>query len=74
MTVQLEVAGMHCSSCSSLIEEVVLEVAGVSAARFDLERAGGEVRLDPSVVTAEELCDVIGELGYRATSAGADRT
>jgi copper chaperone CopZ len=69
-TVRLEVSGMHCISCVSLIEEVLLDVDGVASASFDLEQARGDVSYDPATVTSDQLCDVIVDLGYRATATG----
>ena len=67
ITVDLLVSGMHCASCVALIEEVVADIAGVSSVRVDLDRAASEVRFDPGVVTADQLCAVIGDLGYQAS-------
>lgn len=67
VTVDLSVSGMHCDSCVALIEEVVAEINGVSSVRVDLKQATSEVRFDPSLVSTDELCAVIGDLGYQAS-------
>jgi copper chaperone CopZ len=69
-TIELTVTGMHCGSCSALIEESLGEHAAVSAASVDLESARAVVTYDPSRLDADGLCAVVAEAGYSATPAG----
>jgi copper chaperone CopZ len=69
-TVELTVTGMHCSSCSALIEESLGELPAVSTASVDLDSARAVVTYDPSQLDADGLCAVVAEVGYSATPVG----
>jgi copper ion binding protein len=64
VSVTLEISGMHCSSCSALIEEALGDVAGVSSVHVSLTQASGKVSFDAEDVTEQELCAVVRDLGY----------
>jgi copper ion binding protein len=67
---QLTVEGMHCASCVALIEEVLGERAGVTAAQVDLQAARAVVEYDPSALDVEQIRAAIAEAGYTATPVG----
>ncbi len=69
VTVRLDIDGMHCASCSSLIEKVVgtrMEV--VDACAVNLANNTGSVRFDPERVSLEQILKTIDDLGYHATA------
>jgi copper chaperone CopZ len=68
--VEFVVEGMHCGSCSALIEETLAEQPGVSAASVDLESARAVVSFTPTDLSVEELRSAIEEVGYSATPVG----
>jgi copper chaperone CopZ len=69
-TIELTVTGMHCGSCSALIEEELAEHPAVTAASVDLDSARAVVTYDPSRLDADGLCAVVAEVGYSATPVG----
>jgi copper chaperone CopZ len=69
-TAELAVGGMHCESCATLIEEILVEQHGVRAASVDLERGRAHVEYDASRLGVEELAGVIVGAGYSADPAG----
>jgi Cu+-exporting ATPase len=69
-SVVLLVEGMHCGSCSALIEETLQEQAGVTGATVDLESARAVVDFDPSAIDVHALTAAVAEAGYAATPAG----
>lgn len=71
VTVALDVAGMHCPSCAALIEESLLEQAGVANATVDLEAAHAAVTFDPGVAALDDLCAVVAGLGYEVALSPA---
>ncbi|HTT92446.1 MAG TPA: heavy-metal-associated domain-containing protein [Acidimicrobiales bacterium] len=66
VTVELKITGMHCASCSALINETLADSPGVLKASVDLEPGLAVVAYDPRVVTLEGLVSMIAELGYGA--------
>jgi copper chaperone CopZ len=69
-TVQLSVEGMHCGSCVALIEESLVDTAGVMSASVDLDSARAVVDYDPSLVGVDDLRSTIADAGYSATPVG----
>ena len=64
---ELAVVGMHCRSCALLIEDTLVEQAGVRTATVDFEAAHARVEYDPVAVTPEELCAAVVDAGYQAS-------
>jgi copper chaperone CopZ len=69
-TAEFEVSGMHCGSCVALIEETLLEQAGVASASVDLDAARAVVGFDPQRVGADQLGALITDTGYPAVPVG----
>jgi copper chaperone CopZ len=65
-SVRFAVEGMHCTSCTALVEESLGERAGVLAVSVDLEAGEALVTFDPAEVGVTELSSVIAEAGYPA--------
>lgn len=65
----LAIDGMHCGSCSALIEETLVEDLGVASAQVDLDRGRATVVFDPSVHSVTDLCDAVAAAGYTAAVA-----
>ena len=63
---ELTVEGMHCQSCASLIEEVLLEDSSVSSAVVDSGANRAVVTYLPATTSVEHLCALVAEVGYRA--------
>jgi len=62
--------GMHCPSCSMLIQMDVSDLPGVTAVSADHRTGMTEVVYDESVVTADEIIESIAKAGYGAELAG----
>ncbi|MGP8060601.1 MAG: cation transporter [Acidimicrobiales bacterium] len=66
----LAVAGMHCASCAALIEESLVERAGVLGAHVDLTTERAVIDFDPVQVDVGALCAIVAETGdYRASTS-----
>ncbi|MEX5712159.1 heavy metal-associated domain-containing protein [Parafrankia sp. FMc6] len=61
------VEGMHCGSCSLLIDDALEDLPGVRAAQTALKQARTTVELDLSQNSPQDVVKVIEELGYRAS-------
>jgi copper chaperone len=66
---KLVVTGMHCASCSSLIDETLEELPGVVSSSTDLRRETTTVEYDPAQTSVSALADEIAKLGYPAYPA-----
>ena len=68
-TVDLKTGGMHCSSCSMLIEMTLDELPGVSSASADYRSGVARVEFDPAVVSVDRIIAAVIEAGYTAEAA-----
>ncbi len=66
MAVTLATTGMHCGSCSMLIDMTVGDMAGVSEAKTDLASGQTEVIFDPDTVSVDDIIAAIRAIGYDA--------
>ena len=62
----LVVTGMHCVSCSLLIDESVEELPGVISSSTDLRRETTTVEYDPAQTSLTVIAEEISKLGYSA--------
>ncbi len=58
------VKGMHCASCSSIIEKTLKKTEGVHSAEVNYATETAKVHFDESKTSAEELSKKIQPLGY----------
>jgi copper chaperone len=66
---RLSVQGMHCSSCSMLIDEALEDLPGVVSASTSVRKARTEVDYDPAVTSLDVITKAVAELGYTARPA-----
>lgn len=62
----LAVTGMHCTSCSLLIDETLEELPGVISSSTDLRRETTTVEYDPAQTSSAVIAEEIAKLGYSA--------
>ena len=65
----LVVTGMHCPSCSILIDETLEELPGVVSSSTDLRRETTTVEYDPAQTNLTAIADEIAALGYAVRPA-----
>lgn len=65
--VALNIAGMHCNSCSSGIQMVLQSTDGVINASANYESKKGEVEFDEEKTNIDTIIKAIDQLGYKAT-------
>jgi copper chaperone CopZ len=68
-TTLLQIEGMHCDSCTALVEETLVEDLGVVTAEADLGSGRATVTYDPSKHSVDDLCAAILAVGYEARPA-----
>lgn len=62
------VSGMHCASCSLLIDDALEDLPGVQDTRTDLRAKRTTVQLDTTLTTPQQVIDTITDLGYTVTT------
>lgn len=70
-TLQLDIEGMHCASCSSRVEEALGQVPGVVAAHVNLVTNQARVEFNPARANAHRLTVAVNEAGYGARPTSA---
>jgi copper chaperone len=67
VTNHLATSGMHCSSCSMLIDMTLADLEGVTDSRTD--HASGEtvVTYDEDALDLQQIIEAIRSVGYEAT-------
>jgi copper chaperone len=61
------VDGMHCGSCSLLIDDALEDLPGVSGSHTEVKAGRSTVQLDTSLTDTREVIDTITGLGYAAS-------
>jgi copper chaperone len=65
-TAHLKTSGMHCSSCSMLVDLTLGDLPGVTSSRTDHASGDTVVSYDPDAVTVDGIIEAIREVGYDA--------
>ena len=66
-----DIAGMHCASCSSRIENVLRSKEGIVRAEVNLATEKAAVQYDPGLIPARKIREAIDGLGFTARQSGA---
>jgi len=69
---EANIKGMHCAACSSRIERVVGNLAGVSRCAVNLATEKAQIVYNPDAVTVPAIEEAIAGLGFSAEAATAD--
>lgn len=72
--IQLALSGMHCTSCSHIIERGLKKVEGVKEAHVNFAAEKALVTFDESLATEEDLIAAVKKSGYKAVVADAANT
>ena len=62
--ISVRVKGMHCASCSSVIEKAFKKVSGVQSAEVNYGTEKAKVSFDPTKTNPNDLSNAIEPLGY----------
>ena len=68
-SIDLNTGGLHCSSCSMLIDMTVDELPGVTSSASDYAKGRTHVEFDPAQITLEGIVAAIEHAGYTAEVA-----
>ena len=65
-TINVQVSGMHCASCSTIITKALHKVQGVESAVVNFSTEKATITFDPHVITEATLITAIQNKGYGA--------
>lgn len=65
----LKISGMHCNSCSSLIELTLKKEKGVESISVDYPKGEARLQFDPSVTSIAAISEAVRELGYEVAGS-----
>lgn len=65
-TITIKISGMHCPSCSMLLEMGLGELPGVDSARVHHAAGVATVCFDPADIDLERIIEEIRSAGYEA--------
>jgi Cu+-exporting ATPase len=65
--ITLQLKGMHCTTCSVLIDTVLEELPGVKTSKTSYADQKVEVEFDPAKVDTNQMIQVIKSEGYEVT-------
>lgn len=63
---KLKIEGMHCTSCSMLIDGELEDLTGVKSAKTSYHKGECEVEFDETEVSLDQVLEAIKKTGYRA--------
>src|SRR3990167_7165156 len=66
----LNIIGMHCASCATLINKALSKIEGVSEANVNYATAKARVVFDENKLTEEDLIMAVKKKGYNASIGG----
>lgn len=66
VTASLVTSGLHCTSCSMLVDLTVGELDGVADVKTDHATGETVVRFDSATVSVEQIIEAIQSVGYDA--------
>jgi len=66
-TCTLDITGMHCASCSAVIEKTLAGKAGVVKANVNYATEKATIEYDPTLVQTDKLIRAVESAGYKAT-------
>uniref|UniRef100_A0A2K6PP73 Copper-transporting ATPase 2 n=1 Tax=Rhinopithecus roxellana TaxID=61622 RepID=A0A2K6PP73_RHIRO len=68
-TSTIRILGMTCQSCVKSIEDRISSLKGIVSMKVFLEQGSATVKYVPSVVSLQQVCHQIGDMGFEASIA-----
>ncbi|MBQ3194866.1 MAG: heavy-metal-associated domain-containing protein [Clostridia bacterium] len=64
MTAKFEIKGMHCASCSAIVEKTMSELEGVKTASVSLLLNTAEVEYDENIISPKQIAKAVKAAGF----------
>ena len=68
ITDEIFISGMTCEKCAERISEGLSEVEGVERVDVSFASSKASVEYDPDVISFDEMCEIVRQLGYESHS------
>uniref|UniRef100_A0A2K5C727 Copper-transporting ATPase 2 n=1 Tax=Aotus nancymaae TaxID=37293 RepID=A0A2K5C727_AOTNA len=68
-TSTIKILGMTCQSCVKSIEDRISSLKGIASVKVSLEQGSATVNYVPSVLSPQQVCHQIGDMGFEASIA-----
>uniref|UniRef100_A0A2K5RMT3 Copper-transporting ATPase 2 n=1 Tax=Cebus imitator TaxID=2715852 RepID=A0A2K5RMT3_CEBIM len=68
-TSTIKILGMTCQSCVKSIEDRISSLKGIVSVKVSLEQGSATVNYVPSVLSPQQVCHQIGDMGFEASIA-----
>uniref|UniRef100_A0A2K6FV40 Copper-transporting ATPase 2 n=1 Tax=Propithecus coquereli TaxID=379532 RepID=A0A2K6FV40_PROCO len=68
-TSMIRILGMTCQSCVKSIEDMISGLKGIVSIQVSLEQGSATVKYVPSVISLQQVCHRIGDMGFEASIA-----
>ena len=66
---KLNITGMHCGACATLIQMSLSELEGMKSVFVDYDGKFADLELDPTKVNKDQIFKKVEEVGYKASVA-----
>ena len=66
---RFDIKGMHCASCSALIELSLKNLKGIDKSSVNLLTNSADLEIDETAITPDDIITIIDNLGYKASLA-----
>ncbi len=70
--IELQISGMHCSSCELLIKDELLELASVEEVKIDHKTGSGSLTVTSKKTTDKQILEAISKAGYQGAIVKGD--
>jgi len=67
--INIDIQGMHCASCSAIIEMTLKNKKGIESISVNLLSGSASMIYDDSEIKPEDITGIINDLGYKAFTA-----
>lgn len=64
MVAKFDIKGMHCASCSAIVEKTVAALDGVSSVSVSLLLNSAEVEFDEDKISAKQIAKAVKDAGF----------
>jgi len=68
----LKISGMHCASCSAIIENALKKEKGIKSANVNFASEKAYLEFDPIEIGIARIQEIIDKLGYKTSEEGEE--